>query len=151
MSLENPPQVKVQSLIRKPIGEVYSAWIDPAVTTHFWFTKSNGKLEPGAKIKWEWEIYGASADVTVEALEPNKRIAISWSGPGPKVEWTFSERPEGTVVVVTNSGFSKDETAVAQALDSQGGFTSMLAGAKAWLEHGLELNLVRDHHPEAWR
>ena len=151
MSLENAPQVRAQSLIRRPIAEVYSAFVDPAVTTRFWFTKSSGKLEPGAKVRWEWEMYGASADVTVEALEPNKRIAISWSGPAPKVEWTFSERAEGTVVVVTNRGFSKDEAAVAQEIDSMGGFTSMLAGAKAWLEHGLALNLVRDHHPEAWK
>jgi uncharacterized protein YndB with AHSA1/START domain len=151
MSLQNVPEVRAQSLIRKPVAEVYAAFVDPAVTTHFWFTKSSGKLEPGAKVRWEWEMYGASAEVTVEALEPNERIAISWSGPAPKVEWTFTERAEGTVVVVTNSGFSKEESAVAEAINSMGGFTSMLAGAKAWLEHGIELNLVRDHHPEAWR
>jgi hypothetical protein len=30
-----------------------------------------------------------------------------------------------------------------------GGFTMVLAGLKALLEHGIELNLVGDHHPEA--
>jgi hypothetical protein len=33
----------------------------------------------------------------------------------------------------------------AHALDSVQGFSLVLAGAKAWLEHGIELNLVADH------
>jgi hypothetical protein len=28
------------------------------------------------------------------------------------------------------------------------GFTFVLAGLKAWLEHGVELQLVRDRHPD---
>lgn len=38
---------------------------------------------------------------------------------------------------------------VAKALDSMGGFSLLLAGWKAYLEGGFELNLVRDRHPEA--
>jgi hypothetical protein len=37
---------------------------------------------------------------------------------------------------------------VAPALDSAGGFALVLAGAKVWREHGIELNLVRDRHPD---
>jgi hypothetical protein len=36
---------------------------------------------------------------------------------------------------------------VAAALDSTGGFHLVLAGAKAWLEHGIELGVVPDHLP----
>lgn len=32
-------------------------------------------------------------------------------------------------------------------IDSTGGFTQVLAGLKALLEHGIELGLVRDSHP----
>jgi hypothetical protein len=38
---------------------------------------------------------------------------------------------------------------VAEAIDSTGGFSLLLAGLKAFLEHGLELNLVVDHEPAA--
>src|SRR4051794_4566310 len=31
---------KSEMLIRKPVEEVFQAFIDPAITTHFWFTKS---------------------------------------------------------------------------------------------------------------
>ncbi|MEV1167923.1 hypothetical protein [Nonomuraea sp. NPDC049784] len=35
-------------LIRRPPAEVFQAFADPDVTTRFWFTKSTGKLTPGA-------------------------------------------------------------------------------------------------------
>jgi hypothetical protein len=47
-------------------------------------------------------------------------------------------------VSITNSGFSDAQ----QALDSTEGFAFVLAGAKAFLEHGIMLNLVRDRFPD---
>lgn len=38
---------------------------------------------------------------------------------------------------------------MAKALDLMGGFALVLAGLKAWLEHGIALNLVADGHPHA--
>ena len=43
----------------------------------------------------------------------------------------------------------KADEVVAKALDSTGGFHLVLAGAKFFLEHGIEPNLVVDHAPEA--
>lgn len=151
MQLTQVPVAKAQMLIRKPVAEVFAAFIDPAITTQFWFTKSSGRLERGKQVTWAWEMYGVSAPVDVKLIEDNKRIVIEW--PGQKgqttVEWLFSARPDGTTFVsITDSGFvgSGDEL-VQQALDSQGGFTLVLAGLKAYLEHGIRLNLVGDHFP----
>ncbi len=53
------------------------------------------------------------------------------------------------VVNITNSGFDGDgDRVVAQALDSTGGFTIVLDGAKAWLEHNINLNLIEDKFPK---
>lgn len=147
------PTVRVQMLIRRPAHEVFEAFVDPTVTTRFWFTRSTGRLAPGAEVRWDWEMYGASAVVRVREIEPDRRIVIDWGSagePATRVEWTFEARADGTLVVVTNTGFqgTADEV-VAQALDSTGGFTFLLSGAKALLEHGVELNLVADHHPDA--
>lgn len=71
-----PPVVHVQMLIRKPVSEVFNAFIDPSMTTKFWSTKSNRKVEPGAKLRWDWEMYGVSGNVDVKAVEPNRRILI---------------------------------------------------------------------------
>jgi hypothetical protein len=71
-------EAKAQMVIRKPVAEVFEAFVDADVTTKFWFTKSS---------------------------------------------------------------------AVGDALDSTAGFNLVLAGAKAYLEHGIEPNLVADHMP----
>jgi catechol 2,3-dioxygenase-like lactoylglutathione lyase family enzyme len=42
-----------------------------------------------------------------------------------------------------------DNEVTRQAIDSMGGFTIVLAGLKALLEHGIELNFVADHVPDA--
>lgn len=152
MSLVEAPVVKTQMMIRRPVREVFEAFADPAITTKFWFTRSSGRLEAGKEVRWDWEMFGASAQVRVEAVEPDRRILVTWNGPGPKVEWTFQARPDGTTLVaISNSGFSLGDEAVAQAIDSMGGFSFLLAGAKAFLEHGIALNLVADHHPDAAR
>ena len=151
MKLEKAPVVTAQMLIRRPVEEVFAAFIDPAITTRFWFTKSSGKLEPGREIRWDWEMYGASAQVRVKAVEPDRRILIEWDDPPCPVEWRFTPRPDGTTLVtISNWGFhGSDVEVVAQAIDAKGGFSFVLAGLKALLEHGIALNLVADHHPDA--
>lgn len=149
MSLTHPPIVKTQMLIRRPASEVYTAFVDPAVTTRFWFTRSSGPLEPGATVTWYWDMYGVSTTVHVKELEADRRILIEWDDPPCPVEWRFEPRPDGTTVArVQNWGLrGTDDLVVSQALDSQGGFSLVLAGLKAWLEHGIALNLVGDHFP----
>lgn len=148
MPLKEPVVVRTHMLIRKPASAVFGAFIDPAVTARFWFTKSSGRVEAGRKIRWEWEMYGASAEVFVKVVEQDKRILIEWPGP---VEWVFSPRGnDATLVTITTSGFEgEDDQKVNAAIDSMGGFSFLLAGCKAYLEHGLELNLVGDHNPDA--
>jgi uncharacterized protein YndB with AHSA1/START domain len=139
-------------LIRKPAAEVFNAFIDPAITSKFWFTGGDGKLEAGKRVNWEWKMYGFTNPVDVKAIEPNKRIQIEWSGYSGRttVEWQFKARPDNTTYVdITERGFAgTPEELAKQAADSTQGFTFVLAGLKAWLEHGLQLNLVRDAHPD---
>jgi uncharacterized protein YndB with AHSA1/START domain len=138
-------------LIRRPVAEVFEAFADPTITTRFWFTKSSGRLEPGTRVKWDWEMYGASAEVTVKEVDPNRRILIEWDDPPRPVEWLFTPRGDDTTLVsISSSGFSgSDDEVVAKTIDSMGGFTLVLADLKALLEHNVVLNLVADHHPDA--
>jgi uncharacterized protein YndB with AHSA1/START domain len=152
MNIERAPAGKAAMLIRRPVSDVFEAFVNPAITTKFWFSKSSGRLEEGKTVRWDWEMFGASTDVKVTAIELNKRIVIEWGDAGKtsKVEWLFASKPEGTTFVsVTDSGFrgSGDEI-VEQALDSTGGFTLVLAGLKSLLEHHTDLNLIRDRFPD---
>jgi uncharacterized protein YndB with AHSA1/START domain len=146
------PIAKAEMLIRRPVAEVFTAFIDPEVTRNFWFTKGSGKLVAGKSVTWTWEMYNVSNKVDVKEIEENRRILIEWGGYGgqTQVEWIFTPLSKDTTFVkVTESGFQGDgDTLVASALDSTGGFTWTLAGLKAWLEHGIRLNLVADHNPK---
>lgn len=146
-----PPIAKAHMLIRRPVREVFEAFIDPAVTTRFWFTKSSGPLQIGKEVRWDWEMYGVSTQVRVREIEQDKRILIDWDDPACPVEWVFDPRgDQETFVTITNWGFhGSDDEVVAKAIDSMGGFTFVLAGLKALLEHNVRLNLVADHMPDA--
>ena len=152
MNIQQAPVARAQMLIRKPVAEVFEAFVDPAVTSKFWFTRSSGRLETGKQVRWDWEMYGASAEVSVKALEENRRILIEWAGTGTPntVEWVFTPRADDeTLVSITNAGFSGDgDEMVRSALDSTAGFTNVLAGLKALLEHNIILNLVSDKSPD---
>lgn len=142
---------KAEMLIRKPPAEVFEAFINPDITTQFWFTKSSGRLEAGKRITWQWEMYNASALVDVKVVEPNQRIVVEWGDESgmTTIEWTFTPyQADSTFVRIRNSGFAgTDDEIVAQVVDSTGGFTFLLAGLKAWLEHGIRLKLIEDHAP----
>jgi uncharacterized protein YndB with AHSA1/START domain len=152
MSTINPPIIEAQMLIRRPIAEVFEAFVNPDITTKFWFTKASGWLEPEKIVRWDWEMFGVGDDVKVKALEPNEKILIEWDEPPCPVEWKFESRGDkATLVKISNWGFhGSDDEVVAQAIDSKGGFTMVLAGLKAWLEHGVILDLVRDQFPDGY-
>ncbi|MBI5879656.1 MAG: SRPBCC family protein [Chloroflexi bacterium] len=152
LQLTHAPFAKTEMLIRKPVAEVFEAFVNPEITCKFWFSKSSGRLETGKQIQWDWEMYGASVQVGVKALEKNGRILIEWGAYGKptEVEWTFSPRGEhATFVSITNSGFDGDgDEVVKQALDSMEGFALVLSGLKALLEHNVVLNLISDRFPD---
>ena len=112
----------------------------------------NGPLEAGKQVKWEWEMYGASTQVAVKLIEPNKRILIEWDGYSGRtlVEWKFAAQEDGTTFVsITESGWTgAGDDLVDYVSNSTQGFTWTLAGLKALLEHNVRLNLVADRFPK---
>jgi uncharacterized protein YndB with AHSA1/START domain len=145
------PVAHAELLIRKPVAEVFEAFADPDITTRFWFTHSTGRLCEAQRVTWEWRMFGVSTDVRVLELVQDERIVMEWGGPAEPtlVEWSVRPREGATPVIVNQHGFGGDPARqVAAALDATEGFTLVLAGAKAWLEHGLQLDLVAARHPD---
>ena len=149
--MPQPPVASTRMRIRRPAADVFEAFVDPAITSNFWFTSGSDRLAPGREVTWEWAMYGFSIPVAVQTVEPNERIVIDWPTANGPTTLEIAFTPMGddrTFVAVTNSGFSgTDEEVIAQALDATDGFALVLAGLKAWLEHGIALNLVADRHP----
>lgn len=140
--------VEAQMLIRKPVEDVFEAFINPEITTHFWFTKSTGKLEVGETVTWEWEMYGVKSEVKVHQIIQNQLIKTEWGEPSTHVDYEFKEMENGTLVVIKSYGYSQTGEDLLKAInDNTGGFTTVLDGCKAYLEHRINLRLIEDKFP----
>ena len=152
MVQENQQFAEAGMLIRKPVEQVFEAFINPEITTNFWFTKSTGRLDENDEVIWTWEMYNHMVPVFIEAIIRNEQIRVQWGNYGERttVEWTFIPMDKSrTFVNIVNSGFKGDpEELLAQVRDSTEGFTLVLAGLKAYLEYNIRLNLVADRFPK---
>ncbi|MEV6275980.1 SRPBCC domain-containing protein [Nocardia sp. NPDC051832] len=151
LELTHAPAASACMIVRRPAAAAFRAFADPAVTARFWYSKSTGPMVPGAELRWEWETYGASADVKVLDVEPDRSIRFEWGNyeQPTTVEVKFTPHSaETTFVEITETGFQGTGDELVQWVnDTVGGFSTMLCGMKAWLEHDLELGAVTDHHP----
>ena len=136
------PTMRTHLVVRRPPEEVFEHVVDPVLITRYWFDESSGPLEPGADVRWTWEGYDEAAEVHVSAVEPARRIAYDW---GTQVEWTFEPHENGTLVRITETGFSGPDADVhAHLVDTTVGHTKVLCALKALLEHGVDLRVVED-------
>ncbi|HEX6848494.1 MAG TPA: SRPBCC family protein [Chitinophagaceae bacterium] len=141
---------EAQMLIRKPAGEVFDAFIDPAITKNFWFTRSSGRVEVDKKITWYWDMYDVSTTVIPKKILRDQQIIFEWDNPSKTVEFNFKELDDrSTYVTVIESGYDKEgDELITTIKDSTGGFTTVLDGLKAFMEHRINLNLIADKFPK---
>ena len=148
MSQTNDPIAKAEILIRKPIAEVFNTFTQPDHITQFWFDKCSGPIEEDASIEWTWTIFDMTIPVKVMSYKKNEIIIMSWGSGNDQsiLEWSFTKRSEQTTYVsLINRDFQGNiDEKIATALDSTGGFNLVIAAAKAYLEHGIKLNIVND-------
>lgn len=147
---KHTPEVTAQMLIRKPVSIVFDAFIDPEKTKHFWFTKGSDKLVAGKTVTWEWEMYQVSTQAVVKEIIPNKKIAVNWGEPATAIDFMFEDLGDGTTYVsISNYGFTEQgDDLIRKINDSTGGFTTVVDGLKAYLEHNINLHLVADKFPK---
>jgi len=159
MKNEPYPIVKAQMLIRVPVNEVFEAMTNPAITSAFWFTKSSGRVEANTTLVWEWGWFGVKDTVKILDVTSGKHISLQWNlgDLTTHVEMFFEERSANTTLIrVTEKNFWSDEPKDDPKLDEKitlmlgqnGGWNLVLANLKAWLEHGIQLNLIADQNPD---
>jgi uncharacterized protein YndB with AHSA1/START domain len=141
---------KIQLRIRKPAEDCYEAFVDPAITSKFWFSEGSDRLDAAEIVTWTWGMYGMSSKVLVKELAPVTRILVDWdygTEDVKTIEWAFTDRGDGsTLVEIIQHNVSGD---IAKITDLSSGFAFVLASAKAWLEHSVRLRIVEDVHPDA--
>jgi len=95
-------------------------------------------------------MYNVSTTVKVIDIIQAEKISVEWNEPPTKVDFGFRSLEDGTTyVTIKNYGFTETgDTLLKMLIDLTGGFTTVLDGAKAYLEHGINLNLIADKFPK---
>lgn len=66
--------------ILKPLDEVFEAIVDSDKMSNYFISKSDGRIEEGRILNWEFPEFEGSWPVTILKVENNKHIAFSWEG-----------------------------------------------------------------------
>lgn len=137
------PIAKAEMLIRRPVSEVFNAFVQPDVITQFWLQSTTGPLAPNARVTWRFMVPGATESVAVTAFEDQRRIAFDWSG-SISVNMSFEEHGDrATRLAVTVAGLEGDR-ACEEIVNATEGFSIVLCDLKTLLETGRSGNLVKD-------
>jgi diguanylate cyclase (GGDEF)-like protein len=136
-----------QTLIHKPVSEVFSAFLDSEQRRHFWFANSEQRWVAGQRMQWTSPLYSQQADVFLRTLEPNKEIVVEWSDPPCVITIRFRSGFSGaTLVTICGVGFSHEKTPIsAQILALSKLYCKVLASLKAHLENNIEWDLMAEH------
>lgn len=146
------PAAEAAMLIRKPVAEVFEAFVNPDITAQFWFSRGIGRLDSGKQVQWFWDQYGFSTKVTAHQIVKDDLIAFSWMSPDVPVKVEISCKPYGnnfTFVRVIEKGWDPMRNDLIEIIVGQTeGWTLVLASLKAWLEQNVKLNVISDRHPD---
>lgn len=140
-----------QILIHRPPDVVFETFADPSKLTQFWFPSVSGRLDVVGSQRWALgaEKDAFSFEVIVDEVRESASVQLRWGGAGAltTVNMTFVEAGIGhTHLRIEETGFGGDErTQVQAALESTKGFNQLVVAAKAFVEHGVVLNIVADH------
>ena len=77
MEIKKAPAALAEMLIRRPPAEVFEAFIDPDITSKFWFTHGSGRLDKNSKVTWEWRMYSVSTPVKVREIVKDENTSIA--------------------------------------------------------------------------
>ena len=131
---------RAEMLIRRPVAEVFDAFVRPEMITQFWLESTSGPLAQGARVDWRFMVPDATETVVVTAFEDQRRIAFTWSD-AVSVRLDFqASGDDATCLGVRAAGFKDAQGAV----NATEGFSIVLCELKILLETGRPGQLVRD-------
>jgi uncharacterized protein YndB with AHSA1/START domain len=134
---------QVQTEILRPVAAVFDAVVNPAKLSGYFIKSSTGPLVLGSTVIWKFPEFPVETPVTVTALEPNRRLVLTWSGGqtyDTQVEMTFEPLAAArTLVKIAETGWTPDEGGLKLAQGNCMGWTHMSTSLKAYVEFGINL------------
>jgi uncharacterized protein YndB with AHSA1/START domain len=138
------PPIRYSTYVDAPPERVYEA-LSTGPGWDSWFTTTASiEAREGGRYEFSWENFGAdrvTLTLTGPVLEaePGRAFAFDWESGGGRttVRFTLEARGEGTIVGVTETGYSFEEKDVVSCLDCACGWGEALTLLKFYLEHGV--------------
>ena len=135
---------EVQLKIRKPVGEVFEAVVDPKKLSGYFTKTASARLAPGATVMWSFPEFEGEFPVKVREVVKDERIVLEWEsqegGYDTRIEMAFKPLDGGdTMVQIRESGWPDTPMGVKSSYDNCGGWMHMSCCLKAYLEYGINL------------
>lgn len=137
--------VDVADRIARSPAEVYDAIIDPRRMAQYFISGASGPMVAATTIEWRFD-NDATLAVAVTRLDPAARIEFEWSATGAATAVTIALSPDdrgGTRIAITETGWPMDPAGVKHALGQTHGWTDFCCCLKAYLQHGVNLRSGR--------
>jgi uncharacterized protein YndB with AHSA1/START domain len=136
-------EIKTALQIQKSVNEVFQAIINPEEMSVYFISKSDGWIEEGKTLNWEFPEFQGSWPVKILKVEKDKHIAFSWevlSGHVTRVEIGLEKRENNsTLIRIVEKGMKNDEKGIKWMLSNTEGWSFFMACLKAYLEYGINL------------
>jgi uncharacterized protein YndB with AHSA1/START domain len=139
---------QVQTKIQKAIEEVFDAVHSPdKLSGYFTNGGASAPLHEGTTVEWAFADNPGDEKfkfpVTVHKVIPNELIVLEWQGAkdhNTTVEMSFEKTgPDETLVKISETGWRESQGDLDSAFGSCGGWSHMIFGLKAYVEHGIDL------------
>lgn len=142
MSTPSKLQIKTALRIAKPAQQVFEAIVNPEHMRRYFIAKSDGRMEEGKTLHWQFPEFDMVFPIQVKKVELNK-IAYTWNDMEENetlVEMTLSPVSETeTFLVITEGEKENNEAGIKWLKSNTEGWANFLACLKAYLEYGINL------------
>lgn len=135
-------EIKVALQILKPVSEVFEAIVDPEKMSHYFISKSTGRMEEGKELTWHFPEFEMEIPVQVGKIEKDKYASYTWGEHGKTflVEITLEPyKNDSTVVTATEKALGDHEPDLKWVVGNTEGWANFLACMKAYVEYGINL------------
>jgi uncharacterized protein YndB with AHSA1/START domain len=135
-------EINVAMQIQKPVNEVFEAIINPEKMSHYFISKSSGKMEEGKSLLWNFPEFDFDCPIRVGKIEKDNYISYYWKMDEIEllVEMTLTSREDNsTLVSITEKSRVNDEQGLKWLSGNSFGWSNFLACLKAYLEYGINL------------
>lgn len=143
MSNTTKLEIKTALKVRRNRHDAFEAIVDPDQMSHYFISKSTGRIEEGANLIWQFPEFDMEFPVRVDEVRPDEFISWYWKDPEgneTKVEVTLRTMDDAsTFVTVIEKSRDNNEKGIQWLKSNTEGWANFLASLKAWLEYGINL------------